>query len=151
MQKWLVDHRLLVKVCIDKFLKAKTDGIANDIDVKQTMYAFLTAIWNSSMYYLKMINKSKRTIEIHNHKWLCCSGLFSNSISNRSLKSIAISTITTSIGRRNRDCQPSLSININARWKVPPLPKKTSDAIVTDVLTRCFYLFQVQTKITMVS
>lgn len=41
---------------------------------------------------------------------------------------MAANTMIRSIGRRKRDCHPSLIMKIKARWNIPPLPRKTFDA-----------------------
>lgn len=52
---------------------------------------------------------------------------------------MATKTITRSTGKRNLDCQPSLSMNIKERWRVPLFPKKMSVGILrilqSDLLT----------------
>lgn len=43
---------------------------------------------------------------------------------------MATKTMTRSTGKRNRDCQPSFSMNIKERWRVPLFPKKMSVGIL---------------------
>ena len=62
---------------------------------------------------------------INHAPWLSSLFPISRSTSSCILMSIATKTTAMRTGKRNLDFHPSFSININARWNIPPLPTST--------------------------